>query len=836
MTKALQLLLAIAALALAGCDDARVDASADAGASDAAAFPAKCHACHGSAESPAPPRAVGGQTDTSYRGVGAHKSHLQGTASSNPIACESCHVVPAEWWDEKHIDSPDRRATVQFSGVALFKGASNASYDPDNLSCATVYCHGATLKAPGKDSKPTWTLANGSQRKCDSCHGAPPAAPHPQTGDCIGCHAATAGPNQTIADKSKHINGVVDVVFAKSVQCNGCHGAPPPFAVKKHPQLGQCELCHADTAGPNQTIANASNHMNGKVEVKLVAGDSCTSCHAAPPPPSVKNHPQDKNCQGCHADSADIGMTILSGGKHNNGKVDVVLAAIGAPCGSCHGAPPPSGVKNHPQLQNCDGCHAATAGPNQTIANAANHMNGKVEVQLPPKGAPCAGCHGAPPPKSVKNHPQQAECQLCHASTAGPDQTIATPANHLNGKVDVDMMPIYACDKCHAAPPPKSVKNHPQSLQCEGCHADTAGPGMTIAKAANHMNGKVEVALSATAQCGACHGAPPPPTVKNHPQSDKCDGCHAATAGPDQTIANPANHMNGKVELAISGSAVCNVCHGAPPTKPGHPKQDTCYKCHAVTIGADGKLLTGGGHLNGKVDFALGPASCDDCHGAPPNQPTHPKSSQCSLCHAATVDAANKIVPKGGHVNGQVDVKLPTECNACHGSANSPAPPPDVNGKSDPTLPTVGAHLAHLQGKKFSNGGMACEACHVLPKSVDDPGHIVGTLGSVTFPKGLGSWKGTAPAYDKATATCSNVYCHGALLEGGAKNKPVWNVPDIVCGSCHGLPPAPSSGHPVVDIGTLGTKACNKCHSLTILPDGTIDHKGGWHINGMVNP
>ncbi|MBM4343234.1 MAG: CxxxxCH/CxxCH domain-containing protein [Deltaproteobacteria bacterium] len=835
-TPAVRSLARLAAVSLAvvasACDTPRIlqadatDAVADGG------FAPSCSACHGTDGNPAPPRAVGGKVDVAWRGVGAHQTHVVGTASADPVACASCHVVPTGLWDEHHIDSPDKRATVTFGGAALFKDAT-PTWSPTDLTCATTYCHGGTLKAPGTNGSPLWTLVDGSQRGCGSCHGAPPPKPHPQTGDCIGCHAATAGPKNTIAHKDKHINGVVEVVFAQSVACNGCHGAPPANSVKGHPQLGQCELCHAQTAGPGQTIATAANHMNGKVEVAVAEGQSCGACHGSPPPPSVKNHPQSDACEACHAQTAGPGGTIADPLKHRNGKVEVQLSAA-APCGACHGAPPPVGVKNHPQDQNCEGCHAATAGTKQTIAFADKHMDGKVQVQLPGVGAPCAGCHGAPPPKSVQNHPQHQACEGCHAGSVGPNRSLVAGGKHLNGKVDLDLAPLSApCGACHGSPPPKSINNHPQHSQCDGCHASTAGPNQTLA-GPGHLNGKVDVVLGANAPCGACHGAPPPPAVKNHPQNGNCEGCHAATAGPGQTIANPANHRNGKVDIDLGSSAPCQACHGLPPTDK-HPAMADCNKCHAAAIDAQGKLLPGGAHYNGKVDFSLGSAACDACHGAPPNSASHPKAGQCSACHPATATAAGQLVPKGGHVNGKVDVALPQKCDACHGSNGSAAPPPDVNGKSDPTLPTVGAHAAHLQGKQFGKGGMACTACHVLPQTVGQPGHLQGTLASVSFPDWLAHWKGATPAWDKATLTCNTVYCHGATLDGGTVPAPVWNQPGLLCGACHGLPPSPASGHPTVD-ASKGTQVCNTCHGLTVLPDGTIDQAGGWHINGMVNP
>jgi len=740
--------LVVLAAAVGGCDEARryppaqgdavsagdgaaaVDAAGDVTAAvDAtatAAFAAECHACHGSEDNPAPPRAlpalVNGKyqrpTELTWRGIGAHQTHLRGTESNAAVPCEACHVVPTGIWDLAHMDSKEGRATITFGGKALLTGATPV-YDPVTLTCSGVYCHGAKAKSPGPNSAPVWNIVDGTQRGCGSCHGAFPPAPHPQAGDCVNCHGDTAGPGHTIANKANHINGKVEIRLTVDAPCSACHGAPP--TTKDHPKSNVCDGCHAGTAGPGPSIAHPEKHMNGKVEVVLSAA---------------------------------------------------------APCDACHGAPPPASVKNHPQFGNCETCHAATAGPNHTIAHPENHRNGKVEVELA-AGAPCAGCHGAPPPASVKNHPQSTLCETCHSLTAGPNLTIANPANH--------------------------------------------------------RNGKVEVAVISGAPCNGCHGDPPPATVKNHPQFANCEGCHALTAGPNHALAHPDKHMNGKTEVLVVNGAPCAACHGFPP-QDKHPKltdqMKHCNVCHAKTVDANDLLIENSAHNNGVTDFALAPTTCDACHAAPPQTAKHPPNVKlCQECHATTVGSDGKILGGGTHVNGAIDVALPTKCDACHGGGGSAAPPPDHNGLTDPTLPSVGAHVAHLFGKLYTKGGITCESCHVLPTTVDQPGHLFGTLQSLTFPSGLASWQNSVPVFDKKTMTCSNIYCHGATLPGGKATSPIWNKPGLACDACHATSTPGLGAHPDLD-PVLGTKQCNQCHKGTVKADGTIDTSTGFHVNG----
>jgi predicted CxxxxCH...CXXCH cytochrome family protein len=182
---------------------------------------ATCTTCHGSAQSPAPPRDLSGNTSPSVRGVGAHQAHVLGkTVISAPIACGVCHRVPAQVVSPGHLDHP-RPATVTFSGLALADGAAPTW---NGANCSNSYCHGGGGKLAGdtafKLRTPVWTLGT-SQAFCGSCHGIPPTTPahagvvYP---DCARCHATTVTPIGGIlvsgppgARTSLHINGTIDV-------------------------------------------------------------------------------------------------------------------------------------------------------------------------------------------------------------------------------------------------------------------------------------------------------------------------------------------------------------------------------------------------------------------------------------------------------------------------------------------------------------------------------------------------------------------------------------------------------------------------------------------------
>ena len=158
---------------------------------------AGCDGCHGTAASPAPPSDLAGNTATTALGVGAHQAHLQARSRiSAPIACATCHAVPAAVSSPGHIDAAGPAPVVAALG-----------WDRSDQSCATAWCHGP--------ARPRWTSSG--EVSCGTCHGIPPAsAPH--TADmplsaCATCHPGTVdgfGNILVTATSSEHINGVVD--------------------------------------------------------------------------------------------------------------------------------------------------------------------------------------------------------------------------------------------------------------------------------------------------------------------------------------------------------------------------------------------------------------------------------------------------------------------------------------------------------------------------------------------------------------------------------------------------------------------------------------------------
>src|SRR5205085_12275805 len=117
-------------------------------------------------------------------------------------------------------------------------------------------------------------------------------------------------------------------------------------------------------------------------------------------------------------------------------------------------------------------------------------------------------------------------------------------------------------------------------------------------------------------------------------------------------------------------------------------------------------------------------------------------------------------------------------------------------------------HQSHLQGGKL-RPSIACSECHVVPT---DLSHIDGTA-AVAFGE-LARKNGARPSWNRAAASCSATYCHGASLAGGTNTTPQWTKVDgtqAACGSCHGVPPpTPLPDNP----------DCSSCHTGTVNADG----------------
>jgi predicted CxxxxCH...CXXCH cytochrome family protein len=198
----------------------------------------------------------------------------------------------------------------------------------------------------------------------------------------------------------------------------------------------------------------------------------------------------------------------------------------------------------------------------------------------------------------------------------------------------------------------------------------------------------------------------------------------------------------------------------------------------------------------------------------------------CDRCHGEVIDDTQSFVAPQLHVNGTVEV-AEMDCNSCHGNDVNAAPPVDTFGSSDDTLVSVGAHQSHL-GPSNWHREVLCDDCHLVPATVDDPGHLDDAPAEVIW-GAVALADGAAPGpFDALAATCTGIYCHGSTLyPGGSNTDPVWTVVgsgQADCLTCHSNPPGDQ--HPAVAL-------CEVCHGMVYDGENFVDPAR--HVNGSVD-
>ncbi|MFL5273781.1 MAG: CxxxxCH/CxxCH domain c-type cytochrome, partial [Anaeromyxobacteraceae bacterium] len=702
-----------------------------------AAWRTECTFCHGGNDNQtgAPARdthAVRGTVQaTTAVTVGAHTSHVAAShALDAPLACADCHVTPADATDPGHIDAAT--ATVTFGATAKLGGAA-PTWTRTTASCATTYCHGATLNATttrGSATAPVWTTVNGSQVTCGSCHRAPPGTANHHNAaaitTCVKCHAATAtAAGGIVAGGGKHIDGNVD---ATVTGCTTCHGNPtvtPSGAQDANLAAAPTGAGAPDTFGNTATtsagVGAHAVHVLG-ARSKAVA---CSACHAVPSTPvhksgvvtaatltfgnlaatggAVSVYNADKTCSSsyCHGG--------FNGGAGTASKTPAWTAAGTLGCTSCHGAPP---ALPHPQNTTCGDCHP---GYTATTVNVATHVDGKVDLATARAG--CTSCHG----------------DAARVAIAGADASLnAAPPIGTKGETALTARAVGA-HQAHLDT--ASLRASP--IACSECHAVPAAGDKT------HANGTAALTFGALAKTGGLA-----PAWNTTALTCASTYCHGGSLQGGTATAPVWTTVNGTQKS-------CASCHGAPPpASSGHVQRTDCGSCHTGYTLTTVNLAT---HINGTVDVvALG---CTTCHGDATRVAV--ASADANVAAAPPVDTkGNTVTTAAGvgvhqtHVNGSRS--RPGACAECH----SGAVPTTTTGHTKGTTTVAFGTLAKTGAvaPAYSAGSCAATYCH---------GNFSGGAGA-----------GATPAFT-AAGTLGCISCHGS--------PPALPHPqDTACADCHG--------------------------------------------------
>lgn len=353
-------------------------------------------ACHGAETSNAPPKSISGATDSGSKAVGAHQQHLNPSPSWHQrVACADCHVVPTEIASPGHMDG-DNIAEVTFSaraGVSAWTGTT-----------CTSGCHGSAAWG-GTKSTPMWTLVDGSQVACGSCHGAPPPPPHPSDSNCASCHPTMEEGSLAFRDPDSHINGTIDLADPSATGgCTTCHGSPTSSAPPK------------DLAGNTATTARGVGAHQAHLRTSTWRhAIPCSSCHIVPTTADAPGHRDGDNVAelrfdalnpaGAYAAGTCSTMYCHGNGRGNTGSI-AWLATGPLACGACHSVTGTNMSGDHNRHINeenmrCSQCHQTVVDQNRVIINADLHVNGVHEVKMAqgtfnPATRQCSatGCHG----------------------------------------------------------------------------------------------------------------------------------------------------------------------------------------------------------------------------------------------------------------------------------------------------------------------------------------------------------------------------------------------------------------------------------------------------------
>lgn len=374
-----------------------------------------------------------------------------------------------------------------------------------------------------------------------------------------------------------------------------------------------------------------------------------------------------------------------------------------------------------------------------------------------------------------------------------------------------------------------SERELPDPQPATGVH-----PSGILDEASENFHGK-ELARRGydLALCAKCHGD----DFSGGAAQATCRNCHPA--GPDACVTcHREGPTTGAHVVHRAAGQECAECHVVPARwdAEGHVLNDptpaevvfgpragagtyadgTCSNvyCHGATLQA------GGGSLPNPRWDATPVGGCGTCHGAPP--PSHAQN-ECTSCH--------KDAP---HLDGTLQVGA--ACNSCHGDATQFR---DLAGSTLTGQLGAGAHQAHLSGTSRLRGPLACSDCHTTPTAVTDAGHIDSPLPAEVFPSTatLARTAGAVPQWDRASATCGDVYCHGggSRFAGdtspGLLRTPVWTGGDaeVYCGSCHGVPPTTHAPN-------LTIFDCATCHpSVDAFGNPIFTGSTSRHLDGVVD-
>ena len=528
-----------------------------------------------------------------------------------------------------------------------------------------------------------------------------------------------------------------------------------------------------DAALAGATCQNAACHGSIGSGGATMAGYTARGSHTIAGT-TINDGSAPTSCTQCH-------------GRHNSYKVAslVVLKTDGTTSNSLT-----EPIGNMVTPEKCTECHdaddPALGNPWVTDGHGRSDVGG---------GLACTACHGASVPHGFS------------ASASGTnDMRFSLAFNPGDTSALTGKMTFSVCLTCHST---LAGKNHgPQNVGCLDCH-DPHGKGVN----ANIMMVREQVPVAGATDTNAFVGSAGVPQPSDYvdwadssgpggTSAGLCDNrdCHSAGSGytPAATYTTTASHGGGVLtsgtdcagchtHLDVNGSwgagASCNNCHGFPPNSNAHVPHVTdkgfdCVNCHP----GDGKANHNESGIADAVDFT-------NTYNSTPGAI---RSNVQVDFTAATVYAGvgSYTLAPGSRNNTTTFGDCTTACHggtlpvATRGTDTQPSWNVATSGdcgtchRADAANPPgTGNHALHAGAAP--NRAFGCQMCHA---GTYDGANLLGShvdgnsnddlLGSGNF-NGAVSFAYTSP-------DCSNLSCHGAYV-------PVaWGAAADNCLNCHG--------------------------------------------------
>jgi predicted CxxxxCH...CXXCH cytochrome family protein len=595
-----------------------------------------CNGCHGMAATPGFTAAYGEPNYLSGTAGSTMANSHQRHVNDGALSCNYCHSATVSTTGSltgiNHLDK-----VIQVSQNAT--GIRNFTYDgsANNKSCATVMCHGSTVRA--------FKWGEQLAADCTGCHGMVTLSTgyHPAHNNqlavngenygCVECHAQVVSSNTTFVNRTLHANLQVNYSGARAGKVKTACAAA---------------YCHSDGKGGQGSAVSWSvagttfSNCKGCHGVAVTTGGGFTSVYGEPNYASTgtsvsrsNSHKQHvgtsgaSTCVYCHNDTV-TSTGALKAGKHIDRNVDVVKNT----------------TKSFVYLSAEKSCSAISC-----HGNAIKYYWGA------PESADCSGCHGGNSSTGAKRivtgmHDQHINntafngtnygCIECHAQTVSDDRMVKSQDLHGNG------FPNYSGAKagknvatCNAAYCHSDGKGRLGKIvswstaitinKCSTCHGTTT------------TNGAPDYVSTVEGGAGSnSHNAHVSSTQGNY----ACAVCHYQLVNSAGTAILPTGkHLDKSMDVAFDPiystgtgakylSYTCSniSCHGTAQPKWGGPAGAGCTGCHPNLQGSHGQhlgdLFTSGNYVtmynytsNKSDEFsAVYRFGCANCHPTDKNK------------------------------------------------------------------------------------------------------------------------------------------------------------------------------------------------------------------------